>query len=294
MSTWERAQLQERMPATLYNELVLLCKRNDMLDGLTIYATWGAFIAGLLLSSKYPVLIIVQGLLIHQIGVLTHDFFVHGRALPYFGAFMGSIITSLSPTHYKRAHLEHHAAFPNSEADPDRAVNIHPTLLQKLAAFTIFDQFLLHRRAKIWPSHTQYTAAELLRIRVEKISFFIVFGGVLASAAITGVNIFITGWLIPLLVVTPVFTGLRVVLEHGLYRADDVLYQGTPAKVPSLIASSSFAPYYGIGHLLHHYFPALPWYNYRRALVLLTPWVDAKMTTLTLREACSRWMKDGR
>jgi fatty acid desaturase len=294
VSTWERTQLQERMPATLHNELVVLCKRNHLLDRLTIYATWGAFIAGLLLSSKYPVLIIVQGFLIHQIGGLTHDFYVHGRALPYFGAFLGGALTSLSPTHYKSRHHDHHTALPNSESDPDRAVNIHPTLLQKLAAFTIFDRFLRPGRTKLWPSHTQYTEAELLRIRVEKISFFVVFGGVAASAATAGVNVFITGWLIPLLVVTPVITGLRVVLEHGLYRADDVLYQGTPAKVPSLIASSTFAPYYGIGHLLHHYFPALPWYNYRRALILLTPWVNAKMTTLTLYQACGRWLKDGR
>ena len=78
------------------------------------------------------------------------------------------------------------------------------------------------------------------------------------------------GYVLPLLIVTPIASSLRVVLEHAEADPANNFHLGTFYRT-GIVTRLLFVADSGDCHLVHHIFSQIPWYRMGRATRLMQP-----------------------
>jgi fatty acid desaturase len=237
-------------------------------------ATWPAGIAWL-------AVLVLQGFVIQMFGYAVHDLFVHrqvgGAAGYYVGAFLELFIT-FRRTRYALYHLDHHALM-NTEHDTEAYKQDLDTRWKRLVFLTLPGALLARARTLRAPSAAPPGAASARqrpldplsrrRLGFERRLTGVVLGGAgLVTAWWWQLVVF--GYLIPLALVTPVASALRMILEHAEADPDNVFHCAVFYRTGAITGPLFFWDA-GDCHIVHHIYPAIPFYRIPEALRLMNP-----------------------
>ena len=115
----------------------------------------------------------------------------------------------------------------------------------------------------------EYTDAERRRVRNETIYLVLWIVGVIAAAFIWPRPVLL-GYVLPLTVVAPIASNLRVILEHADSDPADPINNATYYRT-GWISGPLFFWDSGDCHLVHHLYPSIPFYRMRRACRVMRP-----------------------
>lgn len=280
-----RAQIRSLVGAAA---LAALHRRSVALDRATLVAVPLLSIALVLLSgtSANPVVIALavlgQGYVLQWFGLINHEFFVHRRVggpkLSRPLALLFTVPIFLSFTRYGDAHKAHHA-FIGTNRDAEGYKQDIDTRLKRILFCTYFG---ISRAAsgKMGAGRDPYfrlrepTRKAVRHARQESIAFILFAACVLALGIRYPAAVFL-GYLVPLAMVLPALNALRILYEHA------ELERGNPYFIASRfrcgpLEELAFLWDAGEFHLIHHYFPNIPFYRMRQARRTLDPFFDAR------------------
>ncbi|HEX9704895.1 MAG TPA: fatty acid desaturase [Gemmatimonadales bacterium] len=196
----------------------------------------------------------IQGLVImmHE-GV--HRIMFRNRTLNRWVAFLCGVPAFLSVTSYRVGHLSHHR-YERSARDPDEIENFsqRPRVVALLLLLMLAwgDLYGLYR---VGPINTwRGTPTERRDVLVEYGLIAVAF---VAAFALVPLHVLLHVWLLPALVARQL-TNVRTVAEHALTGHDN-RYTATRTVV-----SNRFVSFFMCNlnyHIVHHLYPAVPWYN---------------------------------
>jgi fatty acid desaturase len=221
----------------------------------------------------------VQGNLVIVMGILNHDAFVHRKLLPEpFRWVVSSILAwpaQLRSALYEGQHLKHHRAL-GTDGDTEmhkhgvdtawkRLVYATPALLAYRA---IFYRSLV-QQGRTAQAQAQPVFGGARRLRWERLTRCAIWALVVASV-VWDWRWAVFGYLLPLLVVTPLLNTVRIVLEHFDLDPSNPLWVGTFYRTGPL---TRVMFWWGTGdcHLVHHYYANIPFYRMPAALRLIRP-----------------------
>jgi fatty acid desaturase len=107
------------------------------------------------------------------------------------------------------------------------------------------------------------------RIRLERRTRLALWAIALGSLAIDW-RLLVFGYLLPLAVVTPLFNTVRIVLEHFDVGRGNPLWPATFYRT-GWITRPAFLWSAGDCHVVHHFYPNIPYYRMPQALRLISP-----------------------
>lgn len=273
-----RAELLRRIGR---EQMDLLHEEDRRLDLLAALVLVGLFIGGFVLVHHYPVwwiglpVAVMQGLLITLLGLLNHDLFVHRG----FGGKRGSLIwgsllmapAALSFSQYRRAHLRHHLHVQSAE-DPERYKSFIASRGRRLLFCTMVGLQLALKGAWTLPREPYFAVDETvpkgLRI-YEKVVHGLFLIGMLVLAY-HSLPVFVYGWLLPVLVVTPTLNAIRILIEHAHIQSLGGLSLATYYRTGP-ISRVMFFWDSGDCHVVHHIYANIPFYRMNRALEIFCP-----------------------
>lgn len=172
---------------------------------------------------------------------------------------------------YRYNHLLHHK-YTNEDQDPDVRYQKDlpdyqfPMPRKKLIKIFLFEllgggviaNFQRMRRYNSDPELKTAMAAELAKTKWVRIIYYLALATVLTLVG--GWKIYLLYWLIPILWILPMILRLRNICEHfGLSHDSDL--QGTRDVACSWIEGWLISPHYIRLHLVHHFYPSVPFYN---------------------------------
>jgi beta-carotene hydroxylase len=201
---------------------------------------------------------------------VLHDA-VHGvahrrpRAARFLGTVAGFLLTFTYPF-FRSIHLRHHAHANDHDRDPDAVTaGLPPLLAPFLGGMAVYASYHYNYfRRRLWGSRAE--CAEVVACD----AFYV---GILA-AAIAG------GWLRELLVlwVGPLFLTL-----HFLVYTFDYLPHYPHDSTERLYSARAYGGWLAAAvhlnqnfHLIHHIWPRIPWFRYRRAYLQTRPSLAAR------------------
>ncbi len=271
-----RAQVGADALAGLHRESVIL-------DAIGVLACWGSVVllfvllAWLPLGLPWAFCFVAQGLALQTLGLLSHDAFMHRRIWGDAGSWIGSMVASfpvlLSPTWYVIAHTDHHA-YLGTDRDTETYKQNLDTAWKRVFFLTAAGDRLakLGRLSKAdipMRPVVPRTPKEARRLRLERI-FLPLFLLAVAGCAVVWPQAVLAGYVLPLLIVTPVASSLRVILEHADVDPSNRFHLGTYYRTGA-ITRLLFVANSGDCHLVHHIFSQIPWYRMGRAVRLMRP-----------------------
>jgi fatty acid desaturase len=225
---------------------------------------------------------VLQGFVIQLLAYAVHDLFVHrgvgGRGGYWIGVLF-DLPLLIRLTWFGLYHQDHHAHL-GTRVDPETYKQDLDTRWKRALCLTAFGIVLAYaRRLKpvnaespdvmrrpIQPVYDPPTQRQLRRERLAMIGA----GALVAMVAVWSWRIVLFGYLLPLLVVTPVASMLRVILEHAEATPGNVFHSGTFYRT-GFVTRPLFFWDAGDCHVVHHLYPAIPFYRMGEALSLLTP-----------------------
>lgn len=219
---------------------------------------------------------VAQGFLLQILAFFAHDAFVH-RSVggKNFARIAGSIFATPATvvfSEYKHLHLAHHRNV-NTSADSEEYKKDLDRRWVKWALLTPFGTqmswFGAFRKGDREPWKPSYSDAEARMVRQETRALIAVFAGLIALAFVVP-SVVLRGYFLPLLIVTPIASSLRVILEHA--DVDDRTPLGNSTFYRTgWVSGPLFLWGSGDCHLVHHLYPAIPFYRMRRAVKLAEP-----------------------
>lgn len=251
----------------------------------------------------------MQGMVLQWFAFLCHDICVHRRVVKHLKLnYILSIIIFLplliSPTTYKLIHLKHHRTI-NDPDDPEIYKYYFDSFWKRLLLLTFLGQVFTVKiitqqldiiYANLSPERTEKEAS---RIKVERVINILFFVSALVLSYFSSVVLY--GYLLPLLIVMPLWSVLRLILEHAATDPTNPLACSTYYKT-NFITSWMFFCDSGDCHLVHHLFPGVPSYNINRALKLIRPYLEQEniieyksilslcyMYFINIRKYCTNW-----
>lgn len=244
----------------------------------------------------YLVLFCVQGIVLHHLGQMVHECYVHGKNMPYSIAFVIAALTNLSVTKYKRSHILHHTHIPQTPNDPDKVWNSPNSFFQRMLSFTFIYHFicLLKEKHNLTRQQIKFSQQEKQRIKAESLAFILL--AILSIIGLfIGIPLLFYGWLMPLLLIGPLITGFRIFSEHGI-RDINTSKNNPPATsllTPRWMQYTPFVICYGTGHMMHHLYPLIPWYRYHYLLPTFENEMARLYPMIKLRVSLLQWIKQG-
>jgi beta-carotene hydroxylase len=185
-----------------------------------------------------------------------------GRAL---GTVTGFLLTFTFPF-FRGVHLSHHAHTNHRGRDPDAVLGrLPPALAPWLGGSVLYASYhLSYFRHRLWRSR-----AEL----VEVVACDVLYLAILASAiALDWLPQLLILWVLPLALTLHVLVYTFDFLPHYPHDSTQRLYNAR-AYGGRLAACLHLNQNY---HLVHHLWPAIPWYHYRRAYLRHAPALTAQ------------------
>jgi len=218
---------------------------------------------------------LLMGLALFDFTVLLHEA-IHGLVWPGAAARRHALLaalyaapTGISPTQFKRWHLDHHTELGSDVRDPKRH-RLSPrrnARWLKLLYFTPALFFIYFRaaarEAAAYPPEVRSTIGR------ERILTLLLHGTAAAGiCAAWGGAALLRLYLVPYFVGFPLAFGLNRMGQHYAIDPADPARWGTRIR-RSLLWEAAFL--WSGYHLEHHYYPGVPFYRLRRLNRLLTP-----------------------
>lgn len=273
-----RAAIKKQLGTETLRELH---RESVLLDAVGVLAYWGTVVLLFILLAVLPFgpvwvfCFLLQGFALQCLGLLSHDAFIHRRIWGDRGSWVGAMISSfpvlLCPTWYLIAHRDHHVHL-GTERDTETYKNNLDGIWKRVFFLTAIGDRLakLGRLSKAdtpMPSVLPKTEKERRRLSAERAGLAVFVFGV-AGAAVLWPGWVLSGYVLPLLIVTPIASSLRVVLEHADADPDNNFHLGTYYRT-GIVTRVLFVADSGDCHLVHHIFSQIPWYRMGRATRLM-------------------------
>lgn len=261
-------------PISLLDWIVVIALPITFVVNAVALAVWSSWL--------WPLLFILQGCLIQIFGYVVHDLFVHRRHAGSAGYYIGAVLElplATRRTWYARYHIDHHNLM-NTEDDPEAYKQDLDSRLKRLAFLTLPGAILTMARL-LKPATPEYSNVSMgpltppsddrtrWQIRFESRLAILGSGG-LAVGIIVWPGFFIFGYILPLIIVTPIVSSLRVVLEHADCDPDNVFHCATFYRT-GLVTGPLFFWDAGDCHIVHHIYPAIPFYRMPAAVNAIAP-----------------------
>ena len=275
-----RAEIRTKLGA---DALSALHRESPVLDAVGVLACWGSvallfvLLASLPFGFPWALCFVAQGFALQALGLLSHDAFMHRRIWGDRGSWIGALVSSvpvlLSPTWYAVIHTDHHA-FLGTDRDTETYKQNLDTAWKRVLFLTAVGDRLakLGRLSKCGvplPPAVPRTAKEASRLRLERI-FLPLFLLIVAVCTARWPHIMLSGYVLPLLIATPMVSSVRVILEHADVDPANRFHLGTFYRT-GVITRLLFVADSGDCHLVHHIFSQIPWYRMGHAVRLMRP-----------------------
>ncbi len=221
---------------------------------------------------------VLQGLLFQIFGYAVHDLFVHRRVGGGAGYYIGALFELpllFSRTWYARLHLSHHASM-NTHDDTEAYKQDIDTRARRLLFLTMPGVMGLAWAFKKKPADAPRPAplppADDLtrwRLRVEAVLAALWLAAIVI-ACVFWWQLAVFGYLLPLAIVAPAASTVRVILEHAECDSDNVFHCATFYRT-GLVSGPVFFWDAGDCHIVHHLYPAIPFYRMPEAARVMAP-----------------------
>jgi fatty acid desaturase len=275
-----------------------LHRANPWLDGLTMVAlpalTVGLVIVMARLRFFGPAWIaafLFQGLVFTWYLEVAHDLFMHrrvgGRTFAPVLGFLYFLPLLFSNTWFVLFHGRHHK-YVGDVLDAEYYKQDIDTPWKRLVFCTFIGvKLAVSRRFRppgvpLDEKPLEFTAAQKRRFTIEKLLIRLFIAGQVAACILW--RPFLWGYVLPFVIVSPVISAVRVMLEHGEANPDNLFHSGTYYR-SGIISRLIFFWDLGDTHLVHHIFPAIPFYRLKTTANLLRPFLLAQ----GVRERTSMW-----
>lgn len=267
--------------------LAALHKPNLLLDAVSIIGGLGLFVflaaqlaTGSFRDPLWWLALFLQGNLILVLAYIHHDAVVHRKLLPPpLRWVLASLLTwpaQMRASLYEQQHLKHHRTLGTPE-DTESYKHEIATPLRRCFYATIgmmFYRAIVLRGRTASEALGQHAAGPSSaqpnrRGRYDsgmRVAIFLV----TALAALWDWRLVVYGYLLPFALVTPVLNTLRIILEHFDLDAANPLWVGTFYRTGPL---SRLMFWWGAGdcHMVHHYYPSIPFYRIGAAVRAMRP-----------------------
>jgi fatty acid desaturase len=226
--------------------------------------------------------LLLQGFIIQMFGYVVHDLFVHRRVGGRGGYYLGAVYElpiAVRRTWYAHYHLDHHAAM-NADDDPEAYKQDLDTRMKRLMFLTLPGAFMaMARRLKPRNAFSPHVRMAPRRMPDEAgVRRRLQFEGVLAGcwiavivlASVAWWELAILGYVLPLTLVTPIASSLRTILEHAECDPGNVFHCATFYRTGAITGPLFFWDA-GDCHIVHHIYPAIPFYRMPAAVKAIAP-----------------------
>ncbi|HEX4260286.1 MAG TPA: fatty acid desaturase [Acetobacteraceae bacterium] len=260
-----------------------LHRPSRLADALGVLVYWGAPVGLFIALARLPfgqlwgLAFVAQGFAFQCLGLLSHDAFNHrriwGDRLSWIGAMVSSFPVLLCPTWYRISHRDHHAYLGTARDTETYKQNLDTVL--KRAAFLTLPGDRLAKLGRLsaadapMPEILPGTPTERRRLRIERVCLVLFLVGV-AACAVRWPGPVLCGYVLPLAIVTPLASSLRIILEHADVDPDNRFHLGTYYRT-GRVTRFLFVADSGDCHLVHHIFSQIPWYRMGEATRLMRP-----------------------
>ncbi len=276
----DTSQLQEirtQLHRALGREALIEAHRQHLwLDAALLAVLMLGFYGGFILLSCLDLTIgwllalsVLQGTFIVQMAIMSHDLFEHRQAWKgwrqdWLSAFLFLPATTPSTVH-RIGHLRHHAKIGTLEDTEASLANVN-TVWRRLLFCTAIG-YLTARSGK-WGQvgiggYEAFLGASKRDRQLKKRELYLLLAWLLLNIGLLFTPYWksaVFGFFLPVAVVAPTLTNIRVVLEHGN------LDPNNPWSLATNYRSGWFVKMlYLVNaadcHLVHHIFPRVPWYK---------------------------------
>lgn len=267
--------------------LAALHRPNLLLDVVSIVGALALFVVlawqlgtGSARDPLWWVYLFVQGNLVLILAYIHHDAFVHRKMLPrplrWIVASMLTWPSQMRAGAYEQQHLLHHRALGTGQ-DSERYKHDIDTRLRRAlyaTAAAMFFRVVLFRgrtasQAVGLPQRSAASPQAERRHRYDRAAWLLLV--VLAALVATwNWRVVVYGYLLPFAVVTPVLNSVRIALEHLDLDPANPLWTGTFYRT-GFLTRLMFWWDAGDCHLVHHFYPSIPFYRIGSALEVIRP-----------------------
>lgn len=251
---------------------------------LDLAAVFGSIVAFALLAWQLAVreladplwwiALFVQGNLVVVMSIINHDVFVHRKFLPVPVRWVVSSIlvapAMLRGSLYESRHLTHHRALGTKDDTETLNLGINTVFRRAVYATPALLVFrALFYRGLVVASNDKPAFGGVRRAVWERNTRYSLIVLALASLAFNW-QLLIVGYLLPLLVIGPLVNTMRIVLEHFDLEPRNPFWVGTFYRCGPL---TKLMYWWGAGdcHIVHHFYPTVPFYRMNAALRLIVP-----------------------
>jgi fatty acid desaturase len=222
-----------------------------------------------------------QGNLVLVMAFINHDALVHRKLLPPPLRWIVSSIlvwpSRLRGSVYERLHLAHHRSLGTPADTETYKHSIHSSLRRLLYAtpalmvfrIAVFGDTSVPVDATSRPGQAGRRTNDESRVRYETATRRVIFA-LAAASTLWDWRLLVLGYLLPFAVVTPVLNTVRIVLEHFDLEPGNPFWVGTNYRT-GILTQVAFWWDSGDCHLVHHFYPSIPFYRMRRAIGLIRP-----------------------
>jgi fatty acid desaturase len=223
----------------------------------------------------------LQGNLVLVMAFINHDALVHRKLLaPRMRWIVSSLLvwpSRLRGAVYERQHLTHHRALGTAGDTEAYKHSIHTSLRRMLYATpalvvfrtAVFGDQNVSPSAASRPISDSRRSNDESRARYEAATRWLILA-LVAAAALWDWRVVVLGYLLPFIVVTPLLNTVRIVLEHFDLEPGNPFWVGTNYRT-GILSQVVFWWDSGDCHLVHHFYPSIPFYRMRKALDLMRP-----------------------
>ena len=213
-------------------------------------------------------LIVAIGWLMTILALVTHDLFVHRRVFGARASLWAGVasmaVTTLNAVSYRVGHELHHAHI-NTPRDPEQFKNALSTRFRRFAHMTLpgykwsvggrwdppgTTPFLDNPSPDAYTARTRRTAGIVCLVVPVSVAVAVLFDPLRV----------VLGYVVPLLVVAPIFNASRTVLEHADADESNPLWLGTNYRC-GWLTQVLYLQGSGDCHLVHHLYPRIPFYR---------------------------------
>ena len=261
-----------------------LHRESVLLDAFGVAACLGSVVGLFVLLAILPLgllwalCFLAQGFALQSLGLLSHDAFIHRKIWGDRGSWFGAMVFSF-PRVAAADVVCDRASRPSR---PSRHGARHRKPIRRTSTRCGSARSSLRSSAIGWAKSGKFANGngdipvivgrnhkERSRLKGERVGLLI-FLMVVAVTSFIWPRCLLAGYVLPLVIVAPLASSLRIILEHAEADPTNDFHVATYYRT-GLITRILFVADAGDCHLIHHVFSHIPWYRMGRAARLMRP-----------------------